>query len=152
MGLFSRKQTLNAVAAGELIPISKVKDEVFASGMMGNGFAIVNHDGKVFAPCNGTITNIFPTKHAITLTGNRGEVILIHMGIDTVDLKGYPFKLVISNEQRVQKGDLIAEINLSLLKDRGKDDTLIVVTPDRQQGEIKNSRKFVTPHDPVFTL
>lgn len=69
MGFFKTK--LSAPANGQLIPIEEVNDEVFASKMMGEGFAVIDHDGKVYAPITGTIENIFPTKHAITLTNKK---------------------------------------------------------------------------------
>lgn len=152
MKLFKRKQQLSAVATGQLIPLEEVKDEVFASKMLGEGFAITNHDGQIFAPCDGTITGIFPTKHAITLATAKGDAVLVHMGIDTVDLKGAPFEIHVVEQQQVQAGSLLAEMDLAQLTAAQKDATVIVVLPENQTATLLKQHVAVIPQDRVLTL
>ncbi|MCU6167807.1 PTS glucose transporter subunit IIA, partial [Enterobacter roggenkampii] len=82
---------LAAVATGEVMPITSVKDQVFAEKMMGDGYGIRPEQTTVVAPISGKVTNIFPTKHAIGLLSDEGIEVLVHMGLDTVDLNGAPF-------------------------------------------------------------
>lgn len=152
MGFFKRKKVLNSVAKGNLIPLEHVSDPVFSSKMMGNGYAIIDHNGEVFAPVDGVITNIFQTKHAITITSSSGEDILVHMGIDTVDLKGEGFQLLVTEKQKVKQGELIAKINLSYLEKNNKDTTLIVVVPEKKDGLLLLETQEVVPNDVVFRL
>lgn len=89
---------------GKLIPLSDVKDPAFASGAMGAGCGIEPSIGKVFAPFDAKVEVLFDTKHAIGLTGTNGESILIHIGIDTVNLKGQPFQNLVNQGDMVKKG------------------------------------------------
>lgn len=82
-----QNQDIFAVANGKLMPITEVADDVFSQKMMGDGFAILPTNGEVFAPIAGTIINIFPTKHAVGIKTESGIEVLLHMGIDTVNLK-----------------------------------------------------------------
>ncbi|UZW16133.1 PTS glucose transporter subunit IIA [Clostridium pasteurianum] len=102
--------------SGELINLDEVKDEVFSQRMMGDGFAIDPEDGHVFSPVDGTVTSVFPTKHAISIKSNAGIEILIHFGLDTVELKGEGFKLYIEEEAAVKAGDLLLEVDVDEVK------------------------------------
>ena len=93
MHFFKTRNILKAVASGQIIPLTAVKDEVFSSKMIGVGYAITNHDGYIHAPVKGIIDNIFPTRHAITIESESGRKLLIHMGLDTVELEGSPFQI-----------------------------------------------------------
>lgn len=73
---------------GKAIPLNEVEDEVFSGGMMGQGLAVIPEDGKVYSPCDGTVSTIFPTGHAVGITSDNGVEILIHIGMDTVKLDG----------------------------------------------------------------
>ncbi|WP_086347685.1 N-acetylglucosamine-specific PTS transporter subunit IIBC, partial [Candidatus Enterococcus clewellii] len=118
---------LYAVADGKVVPISEVSDDVFSAKMMGDGFAVLPTNGEVFTPVAGKITNIFPTKHAMGILTDSGIEVLLHMGLDTVELKGEPFALHVSEGQTVKAGDKIATIDLSALEKAGKKSDLIVV-------------------------
>ena len=126
MGLFSRKkETFVCPLAGTLLTLEKVPDEVFAQKMMGDGFAVDPVDGKVYAPVNGVIKAAFPTKHAIGIESKDGIEILIHIGMDTVELNGEGFTSHISEGQKIKQGDLLMEVDLDFVKSKGKP----VITP-----------------------
>lgn len=120
-------QEVFAVANGRLISITEVSDDVFSEKMMGDGYAILPTTGEVFSPISGTIVNIFPTKHAVGIQTDSGIEVLLHMGINTVDLKGEPFTLYIEEGQRVGRGQLIALVDLESLQTSGKKSDMIVV-------------------------
>lgn len=89
----SKGNEVKAPIKGNLIPLSEVSDDVFSQKMLGDGFAVKPTGQEVVAPVSGTITTLFPTKHAIGIKTAEGLEVLIHLGIDTVELKGEPFKL-----------------------------------------------------------
>ncbi|MGM0217110.1 N-acetylglucosamine-specific PTS transporter subunit IIBC [Enterococcus sp. AZ126] len=124
----SVKETeLYAVANGKVIPISDVQDDVFSAKMMGDGFAVIPSDGEVYTPVAGKVTSIFPTKHALGIQTESGIEVLLHMGLDTVELQGAPFTLNVEEGQILKKGDKIATIDLAALDAAGKKSDLIVV-------------------------
>ena len=112
---------------GKLIPIEKVKDEAFAQKMMGDGFAIEPSDGDVFAPIDAEVMFVFDTKHAIALQTSDGTELLIHMGIDTVKLKGEGFDVFVKAGDEVKAGDKLAHMDLELLKKEDIDPTTSVL-------------------------
>lgn len=118
---------LVAPADGELIAIDQVEDDVFSQKMMGEGFAIVPENGEIVSPLAGKVTSVFPTKHAVGLETSDGIEVLIHMGIDTVDLKGGPFDIVVDEGQTVKAGMPIAKVDLAEIEKAGKLTTMIVI-------------------------
>jgi len=134
--LFQRKKTLKSVANGKIVPLSEVNDEVFSTNMMGVGYAVANHDGKIYSPINGKIESVFPTLHAITIKSDRGATILVHMGLDTVDLKGEPFELFVQAGDSVSENQLMAQMDLKMLKEKNKDSIVMVVLPEVQKGTV----------------
>lgn len=118
---------LYAPANGHLIPISEVSDQVFSKKTLGDGFAVKPIDNDVFSPITGKITSIFPTKHAVGLLMPNGLELLIHMGLDTVDLKGVPFNILVEVGQDVEAGDKIATMAIDYVTDHGKSTDIIVV-------------------------
>lgn len=124
---FTNELELTAVTEGTYLPLEDVKDSVFSSKMVGDGFAMKSLSGDVFSPISGKITTIFPTKHAIGITADNGLELLIHMGIDTVSLNGSGFELFVQEGQSVNTQTKLAHIDLQLLADAQKDDTIIVV-------------------------
>lgn len=125
-----KKCTIYQPVKGEVVPLSKVNDEVFSTGMMGPGFAVIPTDVKIYSPVKGKVTSIFPTKHAITLTSDSGVNILLHIGIDTVDLKGEGFDIQITEGQKLNERDQIAVVDFDMLKSHGKDIDVMVIFPD----------------------
>ncbi|PUB10126.1 N-acetylglucosamine-specific PTS transporter subunit IIBC [Paenisporosarcina sp. OV554] len=101
---------------GKIIPLAEVPDEVFAKGMMGQGFGIVPSGNTVYSPVDGKIVSIFPTKHAIGLETDTGVEVLIHVGVDTVKLKGQGFDLLVEDGQLIQRGDALLKIDLAYIE------------------------------------
>lgn len=118
---------LHEVVKGKFLPLEKVSDDVFSSKMMGNGFAMKPENGRVFAPASGKIVTIAATKHAIGMKNDDGVEILIHLGIDSVSLKGAGFKILVKEGDFVTPKTNIAQIDLNYLKENGIDDTIVVV-------------------------
>ncbi|MEC0182400.1 beta-glucoside-specific PTS transporter subunit IIABC [Paenibacillus peoriae] len=131
-------ENISSPLMGVVKPLSEVSDEVFSTGAMGKGVAIVPEDGKLLAPFNGTIANAFRTGHAIGLVSDGGTEILVHIGMDTVKLKGQHFKTHIAEGDRVTKGQLLVEFDMEEIKALGYDlTTPIIVTNTAQYAEIK---------------
>ncbi|MGX7013421.1 PTS transporter subunit IIBC [Vagococcus silagei] len=122
-----KTMTIAAVATGKVIPLEDVEDEVFSQKMMGEGFAVNPTANEVFAPVDGEVVAIFPTKHAIGLKTADGLEILVHMGIDTVSLEADCFDLKVTEGQKVSQGDSLAEVNWEQVKAEGKGTSIIVV-------------------------
>ncbi|MBU5365171.1 PTS transporter subunit IIBC [Enterococcus devriesei] len=120
-------QEFVAPANGELIPIDRVQDEVFSQKMMGEGFAVIPENGEIASPVAGTIVSIFPTKHAIGIKTDDGIEVLLHMGIDTVDLGGEAFEIKVREGEKVKAGKIVATADLAKIQASGKKTTMIVV-------------------------
>lgn len=112
---------------GEILPMSRCADEAFASEDMGKGFVVLPSEGKIYAPVNGKIASLFNTKHAIGILSDEGAEILIHIGIDTVDLNGKYFTAHVKQGDHVKKGQLLIEFDLAAVKASGYDDEVMVV-------------------------
>lgn len=150
MLFFKTKKILKPVANGYVLPLEAVKDDVFSSKMMGDGYAIAQHDGKVYAPIEGIVESIFPTLHAITIESKTGEKLLIHMGLDTVELKGIPFSIKVAEGQNVKTGTLLAFMDLQQLENAQKDNTIIVVFPEMTKGKLMKENQAVNLQDELF--
>ncbi|MEG0365528.1 MAG: PTS glucose transporter subunit IIA [Coprobacillus sp.] len=128
MSLFKRKKNvILSPTTGQLLCIEDVEDPVFSSGAMGGGFAIEPSDNQIFAPIDGTISSIFPTKHAITIEGKQGLKLLIHIGLDTGELNGQGFDLKVVEGDRISKGDIIGNVDFDFIKNQGKGKTIVVI-------------------------
>lgn len=110
---------IKAPAEGQLITLDNVPDEVFSTGMMGQGIAIQPSNGKIFSPIDGTVQTIFPTKHAIGLVGEQGAEVLIHMGLDTVNLEGKGYDISVTEGQAVSVGDPLVNVDLQAIQSAG---------------------------------
>ncbi|MCM3544405.1 beta-glucoside-specific PTS transporter subunit IIABC [Priestia megaterium] len=123
---------------GEVVPLSEVNDDVFSSGLLGKGVAIVPNKGEVFAPFSGEIVTLLESKHAIGLKGDNGVELLIHVGIDTVTLKGQHFESYVSQGDRVEAGDKMLEFDMEAIKAKGFElVTPVIVTNDKQFSEVE---------------
>lgn len=138
---------LHAVADGEYLPLEDVQDDVFSTKMVGDGYAIRPSTGKIFSPVNGTIVTVAETKHAIGIKTNDGAEILIHMGLDTVELKGAPFTIAVKQGDTVTAGTQLATMDLDAIKAAGKDNVVIVVvTNGNKVSELKPASDIDAPH------
>ncbi|BBM19325.1 PTS N-acetylglucosamine transporter subunit IIABC [Enterococcus avium] len=131
----AKAQSLFAVAKGRLVPITEVSDDVFSEKMMGDGYAVLPTSGEIFAPVAGTISNIFPTKHAVGITTPTGIEVLLHMGLDTVDLAGKPFTVYVTAGQQVGRGQMIATVDLAAVAAAGKKTDMIVALTNMDKVE-----------------
>ena len=122
----SQALSVKAPIAGQLISLAEVNDATFASGKLGQGFAIKPSDGRVFAPFDATVRQAFTTRHAVGLVSDDGVVLLIHVGLGTVKLKGTGFVSYVTEGQRVKAGQEILEFWDPTIKKAGLDDTVIV--------------------------
>lgn len=104
---------------GKLVSIEAVTDPVFAQKMMGEGVAIIPSDSKVVSPVEGTVVSVFPTKHAFGIETENGVEILIHIGLDTVELKGKHFDLKVEQGQKVTVGDVLVEVDFKGIEEAG---------------------------------
>lgn len=124
--LFGKKlDSICAPIAGEAVPISQVSDPTFSQELLGKGIAIQPVDGKVVAPCDGTVDTMFETGHAVSLVADCGAEILIHVGLDTVNLKGKHYRIKAASGDKVRKGDLLMEFDCEAIKAEGYD----IITP-----------------------
>nr|WP_154959847.1 beta-glucoside-specific PTS transporter subunit IIABC [Paenibacillus xylanexedens] len=134
---FSSDMLIVSPMTGEIKPISEVEDQAFAQELMGKGIAIVPTEGKVYAPFDGVVEALYRTKHAIGLKANNGVEILIHIGVDTVSLKGKYFNAHIKQGETIQAGDLLVEFDPDGIRSAGYNTiTSIVVTNMQQYGDV----------------
>lgn len=152
--LISGTLNLYSPAKGSIVPLSKVNDKTFASGLLGKGIAVKSTDGNIYSPINGTVVSVFPTNHAIGLRSDQGVEILIHIGINTVNLKGKYFNTSVSEGDRVSQGQKIMEFDQSNIQKEGYDDIVIMIITnsdqvskiqiDDQVKKIKENNKLIT--------
>ncbi|WP_314404467.1 PTS transporter subunit IIBC [uncultured Granulicatella sp.] len=116
-----------SVADGQVVALEQVKDPVFAQKMMGDGFAVEPANGNIVSPVSGTVSSIFPTKHALGLVTEAGLEVLVHIGLDTVSLEGKPFTVHVTEGQKVAVGDLLVTADLDAIREAGRETSTIVV-------------------------
>ncbi|WP_125979644.1 beta-glucoside-specific PTS transporter subunit IIABC [Loigolactobacillus iwatensis] len=131
-------ETILAPVEGTIIPLTSVKDEVFASEAMGKGLAIVPTNGLVKSPVNGTVTAVYPTGHAIGVTSNEGAEILVHIGIDTVKLNGKYFETLVKQNDVIKQGQSLVKFDREKIADAGYDTTvMVIVTNTNDYADVK---------------
>ena len=116
-----------SVADGQVIALEQVKDPVFAQKMMGDGFAVEPANGNIVSPVSGTVSSIFPTKHALGLVTEAGLEVLVHIGLDTVSLEGKPFTVHVAEGQKVVAGDLLVTADLDAIRAADRETSTVVV-------------------------
>ena len=116
-----------SVADGQVVALEQVKDPVFAQKMMGDGFAVEPANGDIVSPVSGTVSSIFPTKHALGLVTEAGLEVLVHIGLDTVSLEGKPFTVHVAEGQKVAAGDLLVTADLDAIRAAGRETSTVVV-------------------------
>ena len=116
-----------SVADGQVVALEQVKDPVFAQKMMGDGFAVEPANGNIVSPVSGTVSSIFPTKHALGIVTATGLEVLVHIGLDTVSLEGKPFTVHVAEGQKVAAGDLLVTADLDAIRAAGRETSTVVV-------------------------
>lgn len=116
-----------SVVDGQVVALEQVKDPVFAQKMMGDGFAVEPANGNIVSPVSGTVSSIFPTKHALGLVTEAGLEVLVHIGLDTVSLEGKPFTVHVAEGQKVAAGDLLVTADLDAIRAAGRETSTVVV-------------------------
>lgn len=122
-----KKVLIMSPASGETVALSAVNDPVFSQETMGKGVAVIPSEGKIFAPADGVVEALFETKHAIAIKSDAGAELLIHVGLDTVKLKGECFTSRVKAGDRIKAGDLLLEFDLERIKSMGYDPVTPVV-------------------------
>lgn len=128
----SNKVTLSGVVKGKAVSLTSVSDEVFASEAMGKGVGIMPSEGKLYAPCDGTVEALFPTHHAIGLTSKDGVEVLLHIGVNTVSMEGKGFEAHVTQGKKIKKGDLLITFSMDAIKAAGYDTTVMMVVTNTE--------------------
>lgn len=156
--IFKRKQKIDqeeffSPLTGELIPLEKVSDPVFSQKMMGDGVAIIPEEGVLVSPVEGEIIQVFPTKHAIGIKSIAGLEILLHVGLNTVELDGKGFEILVKKGSFVKKGDSLLNFDIPFLKSENKDivtPLIITNTSEAIDGVIDVENRMVAIMDSLF--
>ena len=145
---------IGAPLKGEAVPSAEVNDPTFAEEMLGKGMAIKPVEGKVYAPFDGTVAMVFETKHAVSLVSDKGTELLIHVGLDTVMLKGQHYTTHVDSGAAVKKGDLLLEFDMEAIKAAGYEviTPVIVCNADDYKDVIRTTGTQVEPGDVVMQL
>ena len=147
------EETLTSPVNGTQIPLAEVADETFASEMLGATVAVEPADGKIVAPCDGEVSNIFETGHAVCITTEAGGELLIHIGIDTVKMDGKGFTKKVSDGDKVHAGDILVEADLEEIKNAGYQTTTMMILTNTDEfgnvtkaepAEVKTTSKVMT--------
>ena len=128
----SNKVTLSGVVKGKTVSLTSVSDEVFASEAMGKGVGIMPSEGKLYAPCDGTVEALFPTHHAIGLTSKDGVEVLLHIGVNTVSMEGKGFEAHVTQGKKIKRGDLLITFSMDAIKAAGYDTTVMMVVTNTE--------------------
>lgn len=140
--------------SGEVVSLSEIKDPAFSGGSMGKGVAIQPSDGKVTSPVNGIVSTLFPTCHAIGITADNGAEVLIHIGMDTVNLQGKGFEPLIKQGDHVAKGQLLMNVDLNTIKEAGYEtQTPVIITNSMNYNDIKiTDHKTIKNNENLLTI
>lgn len=132
----SKGMKIDTPVDGRIFNLKEVSDPVFSEKMMGDGFAVEPKNGKICAPVKGTIKSVFPTLHALTMEAENGVDILIHIGLDTVELNGEGFSTVVQEGQKINLGDPLIHVDLNFLANKKKENSVMVVFPEMKDKEL----------------
>lgn len=149
----SSNETLYAPVNGTIVSIEFVNDRLFSRKIIGDGLAIVPSDGNIFAPCKGKVEYVLKEKHAIFILTTDGTEILIHLGLDTFKMNGDGFDCFVSNNQKINVGDLLIKMDLDKINEQRKDTIVTVVITKSSNKEIikKNRGDCIAKKTKLFT-
>ena len=155
-GLFKKEKSdvFTAPVTGQLMPLDALNDGVFSEKMMGEGYAVAPEEQAVYAPIAGTISSVFPTKHAIGITSDEGLEVLVHMGLDTVEMNGTPFETKVAAGDQVKAGDLLSTVDVAAIQASDRDAAIVVIFTNMDKVKDFSPIKAgpVTHGDAVTTL
>ncbi|MNI64534.1 PTS system glucose-specific EIICBA component [compost metagenome] len=142
-------------ANGELMDITKVPDPVFSEKMTGDGFAFLPYDGTIVSPVYGKVFNVFPSKHAVGIMSDGGKEVLVHIGVNTVKLKGQGFKVLVNEGDLVSAGQPIMEVDLDYVKEHAPSIISPIIFSNLPEGsvvELKKSGKLKSGEGDIITI
>lgn len=152
LGLAKKEIVIEAPCAGQAISIHEVSDPAFSQEILGTGVAIVPTVGELRSPVDGAVETMFDTGHAVSLLADSGAEVLLHVGLDTVALKGKHYTIHAKNGQRVSRGDLLIEFDIEGIKADGYDIVTPVVICNSDEYEVTASTGSVAPGDTLLVL
>lgn len=136
----TKELVLESPVKGHVVPVEQVQDEVFASKAMGDGIGIIPEATQVYAPCDGTVEVAFPTGHAVGISTDNGAEVLIHIGLNTVELDGKGFQACVKQGDKVKKGDLLVTFDKKYIECEGYDSTVIFIVTE--MGEMQTLERY----------
>lgn len=140
----THKEEFRSFGIGKVLPLEEVPDQVFAKKMLGDGYALDLTDGKIVAPVSGEVVVVFPTGHAFGIKTKDGIEILVHLGIDTVELNGLGFNSQVKQGQHVKQGDVLTYMDLEAIKNAGKPTISPLVITSMELVELHRAHEMVT--------
>lgn len=148
------EMTVYSPVTGEVVDLANVADEAFSSEAMGKGIAIIPSNGTIVSPVEGVVTTITKSRHAIAVIANDGVEVLIHVGLDTVKLKGEGFSLKVQEGDLVNVGDVLMEVDLAKIKERGFEliTPLIITNSDNYVSVSRMGAQNISAGSPVITI
>ncbi|MBC1743580.1 PTS glucose transporter subunit IIA [Listeria welshimeri] len=152
MNIFKKKTIIYSPGNGLIKSIDKVNDELFSTKALGDGFALEPNESSIFAPVEGTVTSIFPTKHAISIKTASSLEVLIHIGIDTVELNGDGFNLKVKEGTKVTKETKIVEVDFPFLESNGKDTDVIVIFTNLKEKPLAITEGLMKVNQEIGTI
>ncbi|WP_434578598.1 beta-glucoside-specific PTS transporter subunit IIABC [Thermoanaerobacterium thermosaccharolyticum] len=149
-----KQETVVSPLKGEVKALSEIKDEAFSKGVLGKGVAIEPTEGRLVAPVDGTITTLFPTGHALGITSDKGTEILIHIGMDTVQLEGKYFHAKVKQGDNVKAGQVLIEFDIDAIKKEGYSLTtpIVITNSNNYLDVIETDKKTVNYKDDLLTV
>src|SRR5699024_4852865 len=146
-----KNESILSPIPGIVIPLSDIEDPAFSSGALGKGIALNPEEGNLTAPVSGEITALFPTNHAIGITSDKGVELLIHIGMDTVQLEGQYFASHVAKGEKVAQGQLLIEFDIEKIKESGKSIVTPVVVTNQEQFTVEYTNESrVSPRDELL--
>lgn len=154
MFLFNKNEYLFSICRGHSIPIEKVPDSMFSKKILGDGVGFILEDNKIYSPCDGKVTMIANTKHALGILSKKGIEIMIHIGLDTVKLNGKGFQLFVSDDEEVKKGQLLIQLDKQYMAENGIDLTSVMIVLNNEKYALKkeNNNEKVDLNSRILTI